>query len=117
MNNIYTQLAKLLGVAQITEDFRGSPDLEIGEWHTADSYNIHVMTNDKRNIQFDYDVYYYTPSFREIINRIKELNDEDAVVYVSDFETYLPEYEVQDYIEQHEEEYKVDDGVINYFTK
>ena len=30
------------------------------------------------------------------------------------FETYLPEYEVQDYIEQHEEEYKVDDGVINF---
>lgn len=117
MNNIYTQLAKLLGVAQITEDFKRNPDLEIGEWHTADSYDVHVMTNDKRNIQFDYDVYYYQPNFSDIIDRIKELNDEDAIVYVSDFETYLPEYEVQDYIEQHEEEYKVDDGVINYFTK
>jgi len=98
--NIYTKLAELLGVAEITENFRTYPDLEISEWHTADSYEVHVMTNDRHNIQFDYDVYYYTPSFREIINRIKELNDEDSIVYVSDFETYLPEYEVEDYIEQ-----------------
>ena len=102
--NTYEKLAKLLGVAQITDDFRGSPDLEIGEWHTADSYDVHVMTNDPRNIQFDYDVFYYTPSFNQIIDRIKELQDEDAIVYVSDFETYLPEYEVQDYIDEHEED-------------
>jgi hypothetical protein len=101
--NMYEKLATLLGVAQITDDFRGSPDLQISEWHTADSYDIHVMTNDERNIQFDYDVYYYQPSFNQIINRIKELQDEDAIVYVSDFETYLPEYEVQDYIDEHEE--------------
>lgn len=101
--NMYEKLATLLGVAQITDDFRGSPDLQISEWHTADSYDIHVMTNDERNIQFDYDVYYYQPSFNQIIDRIKELQDEDAIVYVSDFETYLPEYEVQDYIDEHEE--------------
>ena len=102
--NIYKKLAKLLGVAQITDDFRGVwADLEIGEWHTADSYDLHVMTNDPRNIQFDCDVYYYEPSFNEVIDRIKELKDEDAIVYVSDFETYLPEYEVQDYIDEHEE--------------
>jgi hypothetical protein len=49
------------------------------------------------------DVFYYQPSFDDIINRIKDL-DEDAIVYVSDFETYLPEYEVDDYLEQHNEE-------------
>jgi hypothetical protein len=112
--NIYTKLAKLLGVAQITDDFRGSPDLEIGEWHTADSYDVHVMTNDPYNIQFDNDVYYYEPSFSQIINRIKELNDEDAIVYVSDFETYLPEYEVQDYIDEHEENLLENLEVENY---
>ena len=106
--NTYEKLAKLLNVAKITEDFRGTPDLEIGEWQTADSYDLHVMTNDPHNIQFDYDVYYYEPSFREVINRIKELNDEDAIVYVSNFETYLPEYEVEDYIEQQEENLEVE---------
>ena len=112
--NTYEKLAKLLGVAQITDDFRGSPDLEIGEWHTADSYDVHVMTNDPRNIQFDYDVFYYTPSFNQIIDRIKELQDEDAIVYVSDFETYLPEYEVQDYIDEHEEDLLEQLNVENY---
>ena len=112
--NIYEKLAKLLGVAQITDNFRGSSDLEISEWHTADSYDVHVMTNDPRNIQFDYDVFYYTPSFNQIIDRIKELQDEDAIVYVSDFETYLPEYEVQDYIDEHEEDLLEQLNVENY---
>lgn len=111
---MYEKLATLLGVAQITDDYRGTPDLEISEWHTADSYDIHVMTNDSRNIQFDYDVFYYTPSFNQIIDRIKELQDEDATVYVSDFETYLPEYEVDDYINEHEEDLLEQLNVENY---
>lgn len=101
MTHNIKQLAKILKVAEITEDWKNA-SLEIGEWHTADSYDVHVMTNDSRNIQFDYDVFYYAPSFSQIIDRIKELNDEEAIVYVSDFETYLPEYEVQDYIEEQE---------------
>lgn len=102
--NIYEKLARLLGVAEITQDFKGSPDLEIGEWHTADSYDIHVMTNDSRNLDFEYDVYYYEPSFNQVIDRIQELKDEEAIVWVSDFETYLPESEVQDYVDEHEED-------------
>lgn len=101
--NIYEKLAKLLGVAQITEDFRGSPDLEIGEWHTADGYDINVMTNDARNLDFEYDVYYYDPSLNQVIDRIQELNDEEAIVWISDLEKYLPELEVQDYIEEHKD--------------
>ena len=93
------KLAELLEVAQITENYRGIPDLEIGEWLSADGYDLHVMTNDARNLDFEYDVYYYQPSFNQIIDRIKEL-DKDAIVYVSDIETYLPDYEVQDYIDQ-----------------
>jgi len=103
MNNIYTKLAEALNIYEFTEDYTSNAALQISEYMTADSYDIHVMTNDPRNIQFDYDVFYYTPSFSQIIDRIKELNDKDAVVYVSDFETYLPEYEVQDYIDEHEE--------------
>ena len=103
MNDIYTQLAKALNVAKITEDYTTHADLQISEYMTADSYDIHVMTNEPMSLMWDTDVYYYQPSFDDIINRIKDL-DEDAIVYVSDFETYLSEYEVQDYLEQHEEE-------------
>src|SRR5210317_1537227 len=102
MKNIYTQLAKLLNVAQITDDYKHSNahDLEISEWNTADNYNLHVMTSDVYAINFEYDVFYYQPNFTDIIDRIKELNNSDAIVFVSDFETYLPEYEVENYLEQ-----------------
>ena len=102
MKNIYTQLAKLLNVAQITDDYKHSNahDLEISEWNTADNYNLHVMTSDVYAINFEYDVFYYQPNFTDIIDRIKELNNPDAVVFVSDLETYLPEYEVENYLEE-----------------
>ena len=50
MTNIYAQLAELLNVAQITDDYKHSDahDLEISEW-----------------------VYYYQPNFSEVINRIE----------------------------------------------
>jgi hypothetical protein len=103
MNDIYTQLAQILNVSKITEDYTTHADLQISEYMTADSYDIHVMTNEPMSLMWDTDVYYYQPLFNDIIDRIKDL-DEDAIVYVSDFETYLPEYEVDDYLEQHNEE-------------
>jgi len=103
MNDIYTQLAQILNVSKITEDYTTTADLQISEYMTADSYDVHVMTNEPMSLMWDTDVYYHQPSFNDIIDRIKDL-DEDAIVYVSDFETYLPEYEVDDYLEQHEEE-------------
>ena len=102
MKDIYAQLAKLLNVAEITDDYKHSNahDLEISEWNTADNYSLHVMTSDVYAINFEYDVYYYQPNFSDIIDRIKELNNPDAVVFVSDLETYLPEYEVEEYLEE-----------------
>lgn len=107
MDNL-EKLAKLLNVAEITEDYKSGTALEIGEWHTADGYDLHVMTEDPRNLDFEYDVYYYEPSFNQVIDRIKETADNEghgeAIIYISDIEVYLPEYEVQDYIEEHEDE-------------
>lgn len=99
MKDIYTQLAKVLNIAKFTEDYTPSADLQISEYITADNYDLHVITNEPIHIQWDTDVYYYQPSFDDIIERIKELWARDAVVYVDDLETYLPEYEVENYIE------------------
>jgi len=99
MNNIYTQLAKALNIAEFTEDYTPSADLQISEYMTADSYDVHVMTNEPMHLMWDIDVYYYQPNFNDIIERIKDL-DEDAIVYVSDLEQYLPEYEVENYLEE-----------------
>ena len=104
MNNIYTQLASILKVAEFTEDYTPSADLQISEYMTADGYEVHVMTNDHIHMQWDMDVFYYQPNFTDIIDRIKELDsDHFAIVYVSDLETYLPEYEVDNFIEEENE--------------
>ena len=105
MSNI-NKLAQLLNVAEITEDWKGSPVLEIGQWHTADGYDLHIITNDAMSLDWENDVYYYEPSFETIIDRIKdaaEIEPGEAIVHISDIDTYLPEYEVQDYIEQYTE--------------
>jgi|TARA_B110000459_G_scaffold156703_1_gene171520 hypothetical protein len=108
--NVYDELAKVLNV-ELTDDYRGRPDLEIGTWQTADNYELHVMTSDPQNVNWEYDVYYYEPSFDDVIDRIKEFADDNAfddddlpVIWLADFEQYLPEYEVTDYLEQLKDE-------------
>jgi len=103
--NIYEKLGEALNV-KITDDYHGRPDLEIGTWQTADSYDLHVMSNDPQHLNWEYDVYYYEPSFEDVIDRIKETADNNsydgdpAVVWLADFDQYLPEGEVQDYLEE-----------------
>ncbi len=99
--NVYDELAKVLNV-ELTDDYRGRPDLEIGTWNTADGYEVHVITSDARNLEWEYDVYYYEPDFNTVIDRIKDVSYDDdvAVVFIADFDQYLPEYEVQDYLDQ-----------------
>ena len=103
--NTYEKLGEALNV-KLTDDYRGAVSLEIGTWNTADGYEVHVMSNDPQHLNWEYDVYYYEPSFEEIIDRIKETAENEsydgdpAVVWVCDFEQYLPEGEVQDYLEE-----------------
>ena len=107
MTNIYTQLAKALNIAEFTEDYTPSADLQISEYMTADSYEVHVMTNDERNVDWENDVYYYEPQFEDIMQRIVDTVSDvmlDVKIYVSDLETYLPEEEVLNWLEQNKDE-------------
>jgi len=98
MTNIQ-KLAKLLGVEEITDNYISHADLSISEYMTADNYDVHVITNESGALNWETDVYYYQPPFEDIIDRIKEL-DEWAVVWTSDLETYFPEDEVENYLEE-----------------
>lgn len=89
------KLQEMLDI-HITEDYR-TPDLEIGEYETADNYSLHVITENADNIQFETDVFYYEPSVDVILDRITEL-PKGSVVWIADIETYLPDYEVEDWI-------------------
>ena len=68
----YKLLQEKLGV-QIDSDSMGHHyDLEVSTYYTADNYDIHVMTNDPNNIDWENDVYYYEPQFDTIMDRIEE---------------------------------------------
>lgn len=107
--NIYKKLGEALNV-ELTDDYKlNATDLEISTWNTADGYEVHIMTEDPRQLNWEYDVYYYEPSFDEVMARIKEL-DSGSTVYISDFDQYLPEYEVKDWIAEHyDDEFEEDD--------
>ena len=100
--SVYDKLAEALNV-ELTDDYRsGAMDLEIGTWNTADGHEVHVITSDAHNLEWEYDVYYYEPDFNTVIDRIKDISyhGDKAVVFVADFDQYLPEYEVQDYLDE-----------------
>jgi hypothetical protein len=91
------KLQEMLGI-KIIENYNGHCyDLEVGEYETADNYTLHVVTEDAHNIQFDTDVFYYEPSVDVILDRITALHA-GATVWIADIETYLPDYEVEDWI-------------------
>ena len=79
-------------------------DLEIGTRQTADGYDVYVMTNNPYDNEIDWenDVYYYQPSFDDIMSRIMEL-DPFSKVYTDDIEEYFPEYEIEDWINNNED--------------
>ena len=82
-------------------------DLSIAPWYTADDYEIHVMTNEETNVDWENDVYYYEPQFLDIMNRIVDTVADAgpyARIYVSDLETYLPEDEVLEWLEENKDE-------------
>lgn len=110
------QLTKILKIDKVTEDYGRYCDLHVYTQTTADGYEIYVVSHDPSNMDWENDVFYYKPDFDILIETISEL-DEDAVVYCSDVDEFFPEYEVENFIECNDEEYKVDNGVINYFTK
>ena len=80
-------------------------NLAIAPWYTADDYEVHVMTNDETNVDWENDVYYYEPQFPDIMQRIVDTVADvgyDVKIYVSDLETYLPEQEVLEWLEENE---------------
>ena len=90
--NVYEKLGEALNV-KLTDDYRGAVSLEIGTWNTADGYEVHVMSNDPQHLNWEYDVYYYEPSFEEIIDRIKETAENES--YDGEHEKPLPQPDFQ----------------------
>ena len=84
-------------------------DLEISTLNTADGYEIYCMKNSQfeNEIDWENDIYYYQPSFEDIIERILDL-DAGSAVYIDDIETYMPDYEIEEWLNDNEDLYNED---------
>lgn len=79
-------------------------DLEIYTTNTADGYEIYCMRNSQfeNEIDWDNDIYYYQPPFEDIMERILDLG-EGSTVYIDEIETYMPDYEIEQWINDNED--------------
>jgi hypothetical protein len=79
-------------------------DLEISTYNTADGYEVYVMNSTpfENGLNWENDVFYYQPNFTDIMNRILEL-DPGSTVYVSDIEEFMPDYEIEQWINDNED--------------
>ncbi len=79
-------------------------DLEISTYNTADGYDIYIMNSTpyENSLDWENDVYYYQPNFIDIMDRISQL-DSGSLVYVSDIEEFMPDYEIEQWINDNED--------------
>tara|TARA_R100001079_G_C4419428_1_gene139078 strand:+ start:212 stop:538 length:327 start_codon:yes stop_codon:yes gene_type:complete len=79
-------------------------DLEVSTMNTADGYEIYCMRNSRfeNGIDWENDIYYYQPSFEDIMERILDL-DAGSRVYVDDLEAYMPDYEIEEWLNDNED--------------
>ena len=81
-------------------------DIEIGTLQTADGYELHYITSDIQNLQFDMEVYYYQPDYDTIMNAINNLQyaGQEISVACYDIDDYFDEYYMLDYLESNMDE-------------
>ena len=75
-------------------------DIEIGTIMTQDGYDVHYITADIRNLNFENEVFYYQPDFDAVMNAIDDLRyaGEEVSVACYDVDDYFDEYYMLDYI-------------------
>ena len=79
-------------------------DLEVSTYNTADGYEVYVMNSTpfENGLDWENDIYYYQPPFEDIMERILDL-DAGSTVYVSDIEEFMPDYEIEQWINDNED--------------
>ena len=104
-----TTLQKFQEVANI-KFVEHNGDIEIGTLQTADGYDLHYITADIRNLNFENEVFYYQPDFDAVMNAIDDLRyaGEEVSVECYDIEDYFDEYYMLDFISDNmsEEEFE-----------
>ena len=88
-------------------------DVEIGTLPTADGYDLHYISADIRNLNWENEVYYYQPDFDAIMVAIDEhrFANESITVAVYNLEDYFDEFYMLDWLQDN-----MDEDEFNKFT-
>jgi len=86
-------------------------DIEIGTINTADGYEIHYITADIRNLNYENEVFYYQPDFDTIMNAIDDLRYAGEIVDIEiwDADDYFDEYYMLEYLQDNMDEDEFDE--------
>lgn len=95
-----TTLEKFQEVAKINF-VESNGDVEIGTIMTQDGYDVHYVSADLRNLNFESEIFYYQPDFDAIMNAIDDQRfaGEEITVACYDVDDYFDEYYMLDYLQ------------------
>lgn len=95
-----TTLEKFQEVAKINF-VESNGDIEIGTIMTQDGYDLHYVSADLRNLNFESEIFYYQPDFDAIMNAIDDQRfaGEEITVACYDVDDYFDEYYMLDYLQ------------------
>ena len=90
----------------ITDRFMAQADIEISEWSTADGYTVYVMCEDPRRLNWEAEVWYYKPSFDDIMQYIgmDRSSEYPTTIACDDIEDYFDEYYMLDWLSSNMDE-------------
>lgn len=103
-------LEKFQEVAKI-KFVESNGDVEIGTIMTQDGYDVHYVSADLRNLNFENEIFYYQPDFDALMNAINDLRyaGEEITVACYDVEDYFDEYYMLDYLQDTMDEDEFDE--------
>lgn len=86
-------------------------DIEIGTIMTQDGYDVHYVSADLRNLNFENEIFYYQPEFDALMNAIEDQRfaGEEITVACYDVDDYFDEYYMLDYLQDSMDEDEFDE--------
>ena len=105
-----TTIEKFQEVANI-KFVESNGDVEIGTIMTQDGYDVHYVTADIQNLNFENEVFYYQPEFDALMNAIDDNRyaGEKITVACYDVDDYFDEYYMLDYLQDNMDEDEFDE--------
>ena len=112
-DELIKELEKKTGIEIVDGYSSKGAELYIGSQTTADGYEIYTITNGSwRDLNPEYDIFYYEPPAEAILERFAELDEGDVVLieeteWLSQEEDKIIDYLLENYVEEYDEIHEI----------